>query len=245
MVRLAPLDPVPDQRGEQLRHAVLDRGAIGVRGSLQEDPGEGACTGSAPTCTSGSTPASRNGAIRVVKTRRAASHLSSGLKTLPTSVRGMGVIGRGSPGALRRALPYESEKLPLFCLATRLELHVGHRQLADVRIRLAHHGRELDGRVLVEDLLDRRGIDVVAAPDDQVLGPPGEPEIAVCVESPEITRVDPALFHPGAPVVLGAHVPGEHAGTAHGYHADLVDGAVPLVLSLAVQLRRRSRDCGA
>src|SRR2546428_5183170 len=74
------------------------------------------------------------------------------------------------------------------------------------------------------------------AADDQVLGPPGDPEVAVAVESPEVARVHPAVLHPRAPVVLIAHVPGEHTGAAHGDHADLVYGAVLLVPSLAVQL---------
>src|SRR2546428_14120474 len=79
-------------------------------------------------------------------------------------------------------------------------------------------------------------MDVAPAADDEVLGPPGDPEVAVAVESPEVARVHPAFLHPRAPVVLIAHVPGEHTGAAHGDHADLVYGAAPPVPSVAVQL---------
>ena len=37
-----------------------------------------------------------------------------------------------------------------------------------------------------ENLLDRLGVDVVAAADHQILGPTGDPEIALIVEATEV-----------------------------------------------------------
>ena len=40
---------------------------------------------------------------------------------------------------------------------------------------------------------DRHRRDVLAAPDDHVLAPPGDPEVALVVEAPQITSVEPAV----------------------------------------------------
>jgi hypothetical protein len=42
-----------------------------------------------------------------------------------------------------------------------------------------------------QGLLDLRGVDVVAAPDDDVLGAPGDPDIAVPVPPPEVPGAEP------------------------------------------------------
>jgi hypothetical protein len=68
--------------------------------------------------------------------------------------------------------------------------------------------------VLEEHLLDRHRVDVVAAADDQVLGPAGDPQVAVVVEPAEVAGVDPARLDEGAAVVRLAQVAGEHAGPA-------------------------------
>ena len=80
--------------------------------------------------------------------------------------------------------------------------------------------------MLEEHLLDRHRVDVVAAADDQVLGPAGDPQVAVRVEPAEVAGVDPARLDEGAAVVRVAQVAGEHAGAVHRDDADLVDRAV-------------------
>ena len=64
-----------------------------------------------------------------------------------------------------------------------LGLHVGYRQLARIRIGLADQCGEGDGRMAVQQFLQRRGVDVVAAADDQILGAAGDPQLAWFVDA--------------------------------------------------------------
>jgi hypothetical protein len=60
-------------------------------------------------------------------------------------------------------------------------------------VRDADHGGLGDRRVLVDDLLDLSGIDVVAAPDDQALLPVDDRVVAVLVTGGEVTGLEPAV----------------------------------------------------
>ena len=88
-----------------------------------------------------------------------------------------------------------------------LELHVGDRQFAGVHVGAADRRGELHGRVPVQRLLDARGVDVVAAPDDELLLAAGQVEVAVRVLAAEVAGVQPAPavaeVQPRALVVIG------------------------------------------
>ena len=81
-------------------------------------------------------------------------------------------------------------------------------------------------------VLDDPGVDVVAAADDQVLGPAGEGDEAAGVDHAEVAGVQPAVTddavpaHPGAAEVGVGDVAGEHGGPADHQHAGLAGGAV-------------------
>ncbi|MGY3467361.1 hypothetical protein ACVW0I_004232 [Bradyrhizobium sp. LM6.11] len=72
------------------------------------------------------------------------------------------------------------------------------------RIGLCDHGGEQHGRVLVEDVLDLDGGNVLAAGNDDVLGAILDDDIAMRVEHAEVAGVKPAAFEgvPGRLLVL-------------------------------------------
>src|SRR5438270_4642163 len=90
--------------------------------------------------------------------------------------------------------------------------------------------------MLEHDLLDRLRIDVVPAADHQILGAPGDPEPAVLVEAAEIAGVHPDVLDERYLVVDVVEIAAEHTGAGHGYEADLVGRAVPLIFALGIQL---------
>src|SRR5690349_18967492 len=53
-------------------------------------------------------------------------------------------------------------------------------------------------------VLDHPGVDVVAAADDQVLGPPGQVHQAAVVHLAEVAGVQPAVSHDAVPADPGA-----------------------------------------
>ena len=65
--------------------------------------------------------------------------------------------------------------------------------LAPPLVGHADHGRLLHGRVLLEDLLDLDGIDVLAAADDPVAPAPDEEQVALVVEAAEVAGAQPAV----------------------------------------------------
>ena len=109
---------------------------------------------------------------------------------------------------------------------------VGHRDLAGVPVGAADGRGAADAGVTQQRLLDDPGVDVVAAADDQVLGPAGEVDEAVGVDAAEVAGVQPAVpddavpAHPGAAEAGVGDVPGEHGGPADHQHAGLAGGAV-------------------
>ena len=110
---------------------------------------------------------------------------------------------------------------------------VGHRDLAGVPVGAAdgHGGADARGE-RSSAVLDDPGVDVVAAADDEVLGPAGEVDEAAGVDAAEVAGVQPAVTddavpaHPGAAESGVGDVPGEHGGPADHQHAGLAGGAV-------------------
>ena len=81
---------------------------------------------------------------------------------------------------------------------------VGHRDLAGVPVGAAHGRRGADGGVAQQRVLDHPGVDVVAAADDQVLGPPGQVHEAAVVDLAEVAGVQPAVTDDAVPADPGA-----------------------------------------
>ena len=109
---------------------------------------------------------------------------------------------------------------------------VGHRDLAGVPVGASDGRGGADGGVAQQRVLDHPGVDVVAAADDQVLGPAGEVHEAAGVDAAEVAGVQPAVTDGAVPADPGAaeagvgDVAGEHGGPADGQHAGLAGGAV-------------------
>ena len=88
-----------------------------------------------------------------------------------------------------------------------------------------------DGGVAQQRVLDDPGVDVVAAADDEVLGPAGEVDEPAGVDAAEVAGVQPAVpddavpAHPGGAQSRVGDVPGEHGGPADHQHAGLAGGA--------------------
>ena len=110
---------------------------------------------------------------------------------------------------------------------------VGDGHLAGVDVGPADRRGRGDLRVGEQRVLDDRGVDVVAAADDQVLGPAGEADEAVLVDAAEVAGVEPAvdqLAHAVqhvAVLVAAGDVAGEHGGPADRQHAGLRRRAGP------------------
>ena len=109
---------------------------------------------------------------------------------------------------------------------------VGHRDLAGVPVGAAHGRGGADGGVGQQRVLDHPGVDVVAAADDQVLGPPGQVHEAAVVHLAQVAGVQPAVTDDAVPADPGAaesgvgDVPGEHRGPADDQHPGLARAAV-------------------
>src|SRR5208283_3046424 len=109
---------------------------------------------------------------------------------------------------------------------------VGDRDLAGVPVGAADGHGGADRGVAQQRVLDDPGVDVVAAADDEVLGPAGEVDEAAGVDAAEVAGVQPAVpddavpAHPGAAEGGVGDVPGEDGGPADHQHAGLARGAV-------------------
>src|SRR5579863_324425 len=142
--------------------------------------------------------------------------------------------GRG--GAFGGALSDPRFQLARLDSRTRFQLHVAHRQLAGIGVRLTHHGGKAYGWMLEHDLLDRGGIDVVAATNDEILGAAGDPEVAILVETTQIPGVDPIPVHERTLVVDSVEIAAEDTGSSHDHDPDLVRFAIALDAIVGVQL---------
>ena len=81
---------------------------------------------------------------------------------------------------------------------------VGDRDLAGVPVRAADGHGGADRGVAQQPVLDDPGVDVVAAADDQVLGPAGQVDEAAGVDAAEVAGVQPAVTDDAVPADPGA-----------------------------------------
>ena len=109
---------------------------------------------------------------------------------------------------------------------------VGDRDLAGVPVGAPDRHGGADRRVAQQPVLDHPGVDVVAAADDEVLGPAGQVHQAAGVDHAEVPGVQPAVMDDALPADPGAaesgvgDVPGEHRGPADHQHPGLAGAAV-------------------
>ena len=126
----------------------------------------------------------------------------------------MTVLGAAARSATRSAA--QSRSSSSVTVAPGGEGDVGDRYLAGVRVGAADRRGRGDLRVGEQRVLDDRGVDVVAAADDQVLGPAGQVDEAVLVDAGEVAGVEPAVdqlaeaVQDVAVVVAADDVAGEH-----------------------------------
>src|SRR5579872_5602361 len=90
--------------------------------------------------------------------------------------------------------------------------------------------------MLEHDILDRGGIDVVAAANHEILCAAGDPEVAVLVDTAQIPRVDPAPVDERTLVVYFIEITAEDTGAGHDHDPDFVRLAVTLEAIVGVQL---------
>jgi len=116
------------------------------------------------------------------------------------------------------------EGLHLVCRGSgvRHQLDIGDRQLASIGIRHAHRRRKHHFGVLEQSFLDDRRIDVVPATDDDVLGAPGDPKVAIGVNAAEIARVEPAIGQQNALVGRVIDIARRDARPLHHHEPDLI-----------------------
>ncbi len=106
-----------------------------------------------------------------------------------------------------------------------------HRLLAEHRVRLADDRGFQHRRVTVERVLDLLGVDVLAAPDDEVLDPVHQRQIPVLVEPADVTGVQPAAAQYLGRLARPAEVPAHHVRPAHDHLTGLA-GRQQLVLAV-------------
>ena len=94
---------------------------------------------------------------------------------------------------------------------------------------VAHDGSRRDGRMPNQDRLDRRGVGLVAIDHDQVREPVHQVEIAVVVESAEVTGVQPAAAQRLGRRVGAAQVAGHDRRAVDDDLAHLTGGKGPVV----------------
>ncbi len=101
-----------------------------------------------------------------------------------------------------------------------LQRDITDRQLAGITVGLADGRRHRHRRVRQQRVLDQLRIDVVAAADDQVLGPAGDEQPPLFVGVGEIAAVQIAVTQ-RACIVRGIAIARGDIGARHGHHADL------------------------
>jgi hypothetical protein len=107
------------------------------------------------------------------------------------------------------------------------QLDIAYGKLARIAVGFADGGCEQNVRGLQQRLLDQGRIDVVAAADDDILGPSGHEHKAVTVDAPEIAGDQPAVLGAGAAVMLRIDVAGRETRSSDLQHADLVEATNP------------------
>ena len=85
------------------------------------------------------------------------------------------------------------QELGLGDRASRLQLNVGHRQFAGIRVGAPDGRRQRDGRMSPQRVLDDLRVDIVPAANDQLLLAPREPEVALRIPPAEVAGIEPAF----------------------------------------------------
>src|ERR1700686_2665144 len=102
-----------------------------------------------------------------------------------------------------------------------------------MHIRAPYSCGDLDCGMAMQWFFDCRRVDVVSAPDNQLLLPAGEPEVTVGVAASEIAGIEPApavtKFHPDATVLLRPGIAREHVWAGDNQLADLIRNAIPYI----------------
>src|SRR5262249_36671055 len=125
---------------------------------------------------------------------------------------------------------------------TRTEHDAGTHPLAPLEIRYADHGGLLDRGMRLQDRLDLRRRDVLAAADDHVVLAAGDVEVAVGVEPAHVPRRKPAVAHEGGFADAGVAL--HHTRRANADLADLTrcEGAAVVADDLHLHVGQRPAD---
>ena len=103
-----------------------------------------------------------------------------------------------------------------------LQADVYRRQFPGVGIGLTDCRHELNRGMAGEGVFDYAGIDIVSAADNDVLGPPGQPEVSVFVLSCEVAGVEPAIFIQHFAGGIFVLVAGKHIGPPDQQISDFI-----------------------
>ena len=104
-----------------------------------------------------------------------------------------------------------------------------HRLLAEHRVRLADDRGLKHRRVTVEHVLDLLGVDVLAAPDDEVLDPVHQRQVPILVEPADVAGVQPAAAQYLGRLAGPAEVPAHHVRPAHDHLTGLAGRQQPVL----------------
>ena len=107
----------------------------------------------------------------------------------------------------------------------------GLDRLAPIRVGHADRGRLAYRRMLVEDVLDLPGPDLVAGDVDLVLFSVHQIEPAVCVHEPDVTRPEPPAGDRLLGLVWFPPVAGHHLRPRRHDFPDLADGQIRAVVA--------------
>ena len=104
------------------------------------------------------------------------------------------------------------------------QFDIGTGQFAGAGVRLADGTGEGHGRMRKQRILDLGRVDIMAAANDQVLGPPGDPEIAIGVDPAQIAGAQETVLGEKIVVLVGFGIGRafEDAGIGHADLAHLV-----------------------
>ena len=100
------------------------------------------------------------------------------------------------------------------------QFDIGAGQFAGAGVGLADGAGEGHGRMRKQRILDLGRVDIMAAANDQVLGPPGDPEIAIGVDPPQIAGAQEPTLGEKIVVLVGFGIGRAFEDAGIG-HADL------------------------
>ena len=121
--------------------------------------------------------------------------------------------------------PSEIHDFGLGCRATRSQFDIGHRQFARHGVRLAYGTDKRHIGMMHQSFFDFSRIDIVAAADNKILLTPGDPQIVILVEIPQVagSQIGFAVLDrikPLVPAIVGIGLP---LNDARPINADLAN----------------------